>query len=406
MTKPPAPGALDPFSQLQPKPGDSLLSLIKAFRDDPRAMKIDLGVGVYRDAGGRTPVFAAVKEAEARLVAEQATKTYLGPEGDLEFLDCLVPVIFGHDRKSDDLVGIQTPGGTGALRIAAELANRARPGARIWVGTPTWPNHLDIFAGAGLSVATYPYFDPIHQEITVDGITGALEDSEPGDLILLHGCCHNPTGADLSLLRWDAIARHIADKRLLPLIDFAYQGLGDGLEEDAAGLRRVFDVADNAILAYSCDKNFGLYRERTGALFVQARRNSDLVRANVLALTRAAWSMPPDHGAATVRLVLGSTNLRREWEEELAAMRLRLNAVRRDLAQMDRNLAALRDQRGLFALLPLSAAQIETLRRDWAIYAVGSGRINIAGLNTESMKRFTEALQAVSAEHGGDRWQR
>jgi aromatic-amino-acid transaminase len=396
----PLPAPSDLFGRLRPQSPDSLLSLIKAFRDDPRATKIDLGVGVYRDDTGRTPVFAAVKEAEAHLLVEQSTKSYLGPEGDLDFLELLRPLIFGENATRETLSAVQTPGGTGALRIAAELANAARPGAHIWLGTPTWPNHFDIFAGAGLTVSTYRYFDPVTQTLTFDAMMEALNRAAPGDLVLLNGCCHNPSGADLDQFQWSEVAQRVASHGLIPLIDFAYHGLGDGLEADASGLRQVIDSADDAMLAYSCDKNFGLYRERTGALYVHSRRHTDLVRTNVLALARANWSMPPDHGAAIVRLILTSTDLRKRWQDELDQMRLRLNCVRSALARADANLIAVEKQRGLFASLPLSPDQVETLRRDWAVYAVGSGRINVAGLNLQTIETFAEALRAVMADAG------
>lgn len=385
------------FSRLVLQPPDALLPLIRAFRDDPRARKIDLGVGVYRDLDGATPVLAAVKAAERALVDEQETKAYLGPEGDLGFLELLAPVVFGQGAAGSDVTAVQTPGGTGALRLAAELVNAARPGCRIWLGSPSWPIHRQIFDAAGLEVANYRYFDAQSQSITFDEMLSALGGAERGDVVLLHGCCHNPTGADLSQAQWAAVIEVMVERGLVPLIDLAYQGLGEGLEPDALGLREVFEAVDEAVVAYSCDKNFGLYRERTGALFVRSRQRGEVVRSNVLSIARCLWSMPPDHGAAVVRLILQSSELRRGWQAELEAMRLRLNVVRSSLSDAVPGLASLRDQFGLFALLPLSIAQVETMRRDSAVYMAGSGRINLAGLTPDSLPEFAGALTAVLA---------
>lgn len=390
-------GTSSAFERLSLQPPDALLPLIKAFRQDARPGKIDLGVGVYRDEAGETPVFASVKGAELRLVETQQTKAYLGPEGDLDFLDLLTPVIFGGGTAGADVIAVQTPGGTGALRLAAELANAARPGTRIWLGSPSWPIHRQIFVAAGLEVANFRHFDPSSQALVFDDTLAALEGAARGDLVLLHGCCHNPSGADPSPAQWAAIVETIVSRGLVPLIDLAYQGLGTGLEADAQGLRAIFDAVDEAMVAYSCDKNFGLYRERTGALFVRSRRRSDIVRSNVLALARCLWSMPPDHGAAVVRLVLESPQLRSGWEGELGAMRQRLVAMRVALAEADPGLAPLRQKFGLFANLPLTADQVETMRRDHAVYMAASGRINLAGLTPGLIQPFVDALRAVTA---------
>lgn len=382
------------FQGLKPQQPDVLLSLIALYRQDPRPQKIDLGVGVYRDAAGDTPVFGAVKAAEAVLLETQPTKSYLGPEGDLRFLELIGPVIFGQGAASQDLFGVQTPGGTGALRLAAELANAGTSGARIWLGTPSWPIHAPIFAQAGLSVSTYRYFDPKTQAVCFDEMMTALGGAQAGDVVLLHGCCHNPAGADLRLDQWRAVADLLAARGAVPLIDLAYQGLGAGLGEDAAGLRLVLDTVDTAMVAYSFDKNFGLYRERTGALFVRARGHADLVRSNILQLARCNWSMPPDHGAAVVRVVLEDAGLTAQWRAELDGMRQRLVSVRHALAEADPRLEPLRDQHGLFSLLPLTPAQVETLRRDHAVYMAGSGRINLAGLTADTVQPFVQALGA------------
>ena len=387
------------FAGLKAQAPDPLLSLIALYREDPRPHKLDLGVGVYRDAAGDTPVFGAVKAAERVLLQTQPTKAYLGPEGDFGFLEAIAPVVFGPKTSSggstgEGLFAVQTPGGTGALRLAAELANAGAPGARIWLGTPSWPIHAPIFRQAGLAVETFRYFDPAAQRLCFDEMMAALARVEAGDLVLLHGACHNPTGADLSLDQWAQVAALMSVRGAVPLIDLAYQGLGAGLDEDAAGMRLVMEASEAAIVAYSCDKNFGLYRERTGALFVRARGHEDVVRSNILQLARCAWSMPPDHGAAVVRVILEDAALTTQWRAELDAMRTRLNQVRAALAEADPRLEPLRDQHGLFALLPLSPAQVEAMRRDHAVYMAGSGRINLAGLKADTVQPFVRALDA------------
>ncbi len=383
------------FDGLLPQPPDVVLSLIKLFREDPRPGKIDVGVGVYKDENGRTPVFAAMKSAEQRLLEAQDTKSYLGPEGDFGYLDRLTPIIFGRGAASADLFAVQTPGGTGALRLAAELASAGKPGARIWLGAPSWPIHAPIFAEAGLEVMTFRHFDPKTQTLTFDETLAALEGAAAGDVVLLHGCCHNPSGADPSPDQWRALTDLMIRRGLVPLIDLAYQGLGDGLEDDAAGLRIVLEAVDNAMVAYSCDKNFGLYRERTGALFVRARGHAEVVRTNILKIARCAWSMPPDHGAAAVRVILEDTALTAQWRQELEACRLRMQSVRRMLAEADPRFEPIRGQRGMFSMLSLTAAQVERMREDHAIYMTGNARINIAGLTAETVAPFAAAYDAV-----------
>lgn len=381
------------FAGLKPQAPDPLLSLIALYKNDPRPQKIDLGVGVYRDAAGETPVFAAVKAAERLLLEAQPTKAYLGPEGDLGFLDLMAPVVFGQGAGKG-LIAVQTPGGTGALRLAAELANAGTPGARIWMGVPSWPIHAPIFRQAGLTIETFRYFDAATQRLCFDEMMSALSGVSAGDVVLLHGACHNPTGADLSPDQWREVAALLAARGAVPLVDLAYQGLGDGLDADAAGLRAVMEVSDRALIAYSCDKNFGLYRERTGALFVRAKGEEDVVRSNILQLARCAWSMPPDHGAAVARVILEDADLAAQWRAELDGMRGRLNEMRQLLADADPRLEPLRDQRGLFALLPLDPAQVEAMRRDHAVYMAGSGRINLAGLTAATIQPFVQALAA------------
>jgi aromatic-amino-acid transaminase len=385
------------FGALAAQPADALLALIGAFRRDLRADKIDVGVGVYRDLEGRTPVLRAVKEAERRLVDGQPSKGYLGPEGDVGYFNALKPIIFGECDFDNRLSGLQTPGGTGALRLAAELVARARPGARIWVGNPTWPNHPPILKAAGLQIADYDHFDVAAQRLTFDRMFSALGEAVPGDVALLHGCCHNPTGADLDSDQWTAIATLFRDRGVLPLIDLAYQGLGAGLEEDATGTRIMLDIVGEGLVAYSCDKNFGLYRERVGALYAlsASSEQSHIVQSNLLSLTRANWSMPPDHGAAIVRVILEDAALTADWRTELAEMRDRIQQIRDLLAQADPALAPLAEQRGMFSTLPLSVADVARLREVHGIYMPSSGRINLAGLTPQTVAPFVDALASL-----------
>jgi aromatic-amino-acid transaminase len=382
-----------PFSGLRVQPPDPLLSLIKGFEADSRAAKIDLGVGVYRDAAGATPVLRAVKSAEALLQRTQASKAYLGPEGDVAFLAPIQRLAFG-EASTRKTVSVQTPGGTGALRLAAELIQLAKPGARIWIGTPTWPNHAPIFTHAGLQVAEYRHSAPLTQSLCFDEMIATLSAAASGDVVLLHGCCHNPTGIDPTEAQWRTIANVIASRGLIPLIDLAYQGLGVSLDSDAASLRLLLRECDTVLVAYSCDKNFGLYRDRVGALFIATDRDADIIQSNVLALARAAWSMPPDHGAAVVRAIFDHPDIFADWRKELDAMCARLRDVRMTLAALVPALKFVAMQHGLFALLPLSASAVEALRLEHGIYMAGSGRINLAGLNNQNLPAFAAALNA------------
>ncbi|MGH1560045.1 aromatic amino acid transaminase [Caulobacter segnis] len=383
------------FAGLSPQAPDSLLSLIGAYRRDPRPHKIDLGVGVFRDDDGATPVLAAVKAAEQALLNTQTTKAYLGPEGDIGFLDLLKPIIFG-DAVDHEVFGVQTPGGTGAIRLACELLKAAKPDIRMFIGAPTWPNHTQILGQLGIETVTFRHYDQRAQKLGFDEMMATLETARAGDAVLLHACCHNPSGADYSLEQWAAIAELVGRKGLTPLIDLAYQGLGLGLEEDVAGMRLVLAAAQDGLLAYSCDKNFGLYRERVGALYTLTRDAAtlDLAASNIRALARTNWSMPPDHGAAVVRVILESEPLTMLWRSELKTMRERVADLRQRLAKAVPALAPLATQHGLFALLPLSPEQVARLREDHAIYMAGSGRINLAGLTVSNLDTFARALNA------------
>jgi len=384
------------FETLAAQPADALLALIGLYRDDPRPKKLDLGVGVYRDESGATPIMAAVTRAEEILLATRTTKSYLGPEGDLAYVDLLKPIAFGAD-PGPRLTGVQTPGGTGALRLGAELIAQAKPGAKVLVGLPTWPNHAPILAATGLTLVSHPFFDVASQTIDFAALKRAVTAAGPGDVVLLHGCCHNPAGADLSEPEWDEIADLLLARGVTPFVDLAYQGLGRGLEADAYGTRRLMARLPEVLVAYSCDKNFGLYRDRVGALYALARDEAAAatVRSNLAALARVNWSMPPDHGAAIVRTVLESAELTALWRAELERMGTRVRSVRAAIAAAEPRLATLADQQGMFSTLALAKAQIERLRVDHAVYMAGSGRINLAGLALDDVPAFVAALAAV-----------
>ncbi|WP_420145951.1 aromatic amino acid transaminase [Sphingobium sp.] len=388
------------FDDLVARPADALLGIIAAHRADPRPDKIDLGVGVFRDDDGRTPVMHAVKAAERQLVETQATKAYLGAEGDQDYTDALAIVALGHRiAASHRLTGVQTPGGTGALRLGAELIERANRQATVWIGWPTWPNHAPLFRSAGLKVAEHRFYDPTDGSIDMDGLMADLADARPGDVLLLHGCCHNPTGANFTPDQWRAIAQLCQTRGLIPFIDLAYQGLGDGLEADAAATRTLMDSVPNALLAYSCDKNFGLYRDRVGALWLHAdtAETAALARSNMLSIARSLWSMPPDWGAAIVRTILASPSLTADWQAELDVMRMRINALRTALANAHPALAPIGQQRGMFALLPIDAQAVRRLREDHGVYMAGNGRISIAGLTMGNIAPFANALKPYLA---------
>ena len=390
------------FEQLQPQPADALLALIKMHADDDREDKIDLGVGVYRTGEGATPVFAAIKGAEIRLLEQQDSKSYLGPEGDMGFVQALMPYVFGENATMGGRIsGMQTPGGTGAVRLALALAQRAGAN-RVHLGLPSWPNHAQILEDLGMEVAPFNHANA-DGSANLAALIAAIEGAAPGDLVLLHGCCHNPTGIDYTPEDWAVIAEALERTGVLPLLDIAYQGLGLGLDEDVAGVRSVLAAVPEALIAYSCDKNFGLYRDRVGAFYVMAQDGGslDTILSNANALARATWSMPPDHGGAAVRIVLRDPDLTKEWRSELDGMRERMRDVRRQLAAADNkapglNLAALTEQHGLFGVLPLDRDQIAALRDDHAIYMAGSGRINIAGLHDGNIATFIAALADVT----------
>ncbi len=385
------------LADLPPVQSDSLLQLIALCAADPRAEKIDVGVGVFRDGEGGTPILKVMKEAERRLNATQETKGYLGPSGDKRFAELLRPIVLGEHADDQRIAGLQTPGGCGALRLGFELIATANPAARVLVGTPTWPNHPPIIKGVRLEMAEYPYYEKEQGSIRFDAMIDALSSARAGDVALLHGCCHNPTGADLDEAQWREVTRVVCERGLIPLIDIAYQGFGRGLEEDAVGVRMMLAACNEVIVAQSCDKNFSCYRDRVGSLFVKTGSTdaTATAMAHVAQRAREMWSMPPDHGAAAARIILDDAQLHADWLVELAAMRDRINSVRQRLAAADPRLAFIGRQFGMFSMLPLSKDQVLKLREDQAIYMADSGRFNVVGMSDTQIDRFTTAVVAA-----------
>jgi aspartate/tyrosine/aromatic aminotransferase len=382
------------LADLPPVQSDSLLQLIALCNADPRPDKIDVGVGVFRDGEGRTPILKVIKDAERLLLETQESKSYLGSAGDVRFAELLRPILLGEHAGDDRIAGVQTPGGCGALRLGFELIATINPNARVLVGTPTWPNHPPIIRATGLQPVDYPYYDRDACSIRFDAMVSALKDARAGDVVLLHGCCHNPTGADLNDDQWAEVTRIVAERRLLPFVDIAYQGFGRGLDEDARGLRGLLSACDEVIVAQSCDKNFSVYRDRVGSLFLKTGSTDATARAmaHVFQRAREMWSMPPDHGAAAVRTVLETPELRQRWPGELKAMRDRINSVRKRIAAADDRLAFIGTQFGMFSMLPLSKDKVLALRESHAIYMAESGRFNLVGMSDGQIDRFTAAV--------------
>lgn len=376
---------------------DSLLKLITLANADNRPEKIDVGVGVYRDGKGRTPVMRAVKAAEKKLWEAQDSKSYLGGAGDIVFPELLKPIVLGEHAADERILGLQTPGGCGALRLGMQLVTRANPSARVLIGMPTWPNHVPIATGCGLEIAEYSYYDRDARRLRFDEMMAAIAGAAAGDLVLLHGCCHNPTGAALDSDQWREVARVVAERGLIPLVDIAYQGLGRGLDEDAEGLRIILAACDEVLVAQSCDKNFSVYRDRVGCLFVKtaSRQSSEIAMGHVLQIAREMWSMPPDHGAAVVRTLLEDEALTADWRAELEEMRGRIIAIRERLASADPRLAFIREQSGMFSMLPVTAEQVVGLRERHAIYMADSGRFNVLGMADDAVDRFVAAIAEV-----------
>ncbi|SIO51962.1 aromatic amino acid aminotransferase apoenzyme [Rhodovulum sp. ES.010] len=385
------------LSRLSPQAPDKIIGLMQAFRADPRPDKIDLGVGVYRDAEGRTPVMRAVKAAEERLWRLQDSKGYVGIEGDPAFLHAIGDLTLGEAVPPDRVAAVATPGGTGAVRLALDLVRLARPDARVFIPDPSWPNHAAIAGFLGLEQADYRYYDAQSRGVDAPGMLADLERTGPGDVVILHACCHNPTGADLATGDWAAVAEVLNRTGALPLVDLAYLGFGNGVEADAAGLRLLARTLPEMLVAVSGSKTFGLYRERAGAILALTE-TAATVRGNLSNLNRQTYAFPPDHGARVVTDILTDAALRRDWQHELDAMRDRVQRLRRDLADSLRaksgsdRFCHLAEQRGMFSLLGATPEQVSTLRERHGVYVVGDGRMNLAGLTEALIPRVSEAL--------------
>lgn len=391
------------FESLEATAPDPILALMQQFRVDERTDKVDLGVGVYRDGDGLTPVLKAVKQAEKRLYDEEQTKSYVSPSGDAAFCDAMERLVFGQAIPTERIKGIQTPGGSGALRVLSDLLIAVNPDARTWVSDPTWPNHLPLLEQAGHKLERYPYYDAANSKVDFDAMLQTLGKASSGDVVLLHGCCHNPTGADLSNEQWQAVAGLCEAKGLFPFVDMAYQGFADGLEEDAQGVRILAKQLPEVVVATSCSKNLALYRERTGCALIVA--NSETAAANsvskAVSLIRANYSMPPDHGASMTRIIMQDPALEKLWKEELETMRSRMERLRQEFADALRKRSNsdrfdyIAGQKGMFSRLPLTEAQVDTLRNEHGIYMVGDGRINVAGLPDNSAKSMDQLAAKI-----------
>ena len=394
------------FAHLDLAPPDSILGLTEAFKNDPNPAKINLGVGVYKDADNQTPVLHCVKKAEQRLLQEETSKTYLGIPGAPAYGAVVRALLFGAEHEAvreKRAQTAQTPGGTGALRVAADFIKKLYPGASVWLSDPTWDNHRSVFAAAGLTIKSYPYYDYAQKNLAFDGMLEALGQAAPGDVVLLHACCHNPSGMDPNAAQWAALATLVREKQALPLFDFAYQGFGDGLEEDAAGLRQFCTPGAELLVCSSFSKNFGLYYERVGALTVVGATSDAADRAfsHVKTCIRANYSNPPAHGGAVITTILQDTALRAEWHEELQAMRERIQGMRKLFVErlqahgVQQDFSFIASQKGMFSFSGLTREQVERLREEYAIYIVGSGRINVAGMTPGNIDPLCKAIAAI-----------
>ncbi|QBX40486.1 aspartate/tyrosine/aromatic aminotransferase [Pseudomonas fluorescens] len=390
------------FDAIGRVPGDPILGLMEAYAQDSNPRKFDLGVGVYKDAQGLTPIPEAVKIAEARLVESQDTKTYIGGHGNPLFGKVINELVLGADSKliAEQRAGAtQTPGGTGALRLAADFIAQCLPGKGVWLSNPTWPIHETIFAAAGVKVSHYPYVGSDNR-LDVDAMLAALNEVPQGDVVLLHACCHNPTGFDLNHDDWQRVLDVVRRRDLLPLIDFAYQGFGDGLEQDAWSTRLFAAEVPELLITSSCSKNFGLYRDRTGALIVCAKTADKLIdiRSQLANIARNLWSTPPDHGAAVVATILADPELKARWADEVEAMRLRIAQLRSGLVEalephgLRERFAHIGVQRGMFSYTGLSPEQVKQLREQHSVYMVSSGRANVAGIDATRLALLAEAI--------------
>ncbi|MCG6882620.1 MAG: aspartate/tyrosine/aromatic aminotransferase [Silicimonas sp.] len=394
------------LTNLTPQPADKILALMQMFREDPRENKIDLGVGVYKNAEGVTPVMRAVKTAERQLVDSQTTKAYTSLAGDPAFAKAMQSLVFGDTAPTDRLAAVATPGGTGAIRQGLELMRYADKAATIWLSAPTWPNHPSIVRYLGIPMREYRYLAAERPVVDFDGMMADLAQARTGDLVLLHGCCHNPTGANLTQQQWGQVADLLEKTGAVPFVDIAYQGFGDGLEEDAYGPRLLAGRMPEMIVAASCSKNFGVYRERTGLLMALApdAKTKGEVQATLNFLNRQNYSFPPDHGARVVQMILDDPALRADWQAELEDVRTGMLGLREQLAAELRQRTNsdrfdfIAEHRGMFSRLGISAEKVARLREEHGIYMIGDSRMNIAGLNSATVPILAEAIVAVMNE--------
>ena len=394
------------FENLEAIAPDPILGVLAAFLTDDNPQKIDLGVGVYRDEAGDTPILECVRRAEHVLLDTQTTKTYLGPAGVAGFNSAMSDRLFGANSEalnSGRVRTIQTPGGTGALRLAADLIRAARPDSTVWASDPTWANHLALFPAAGLNMQAYPYFDAARSRLRFDDMLESLSQREPGDTVLFHACCHNPCGVSPSPEQWVQVADICADRGVLPLVDIAYMGFERGIEDDTLIIRLLAERCPEMIVASSCSKNFAMYRERVGAVSIlsQSAAKTEDVGSVLNSLSRKNYSMPPAHGPAVIDIILHSDELSSLWEQEVAGMRERINGLRSDLAQrtrdagLQRDFSFLEEQTGMFSFLGLSGEQVDRLADEFSIYTVRSSRINLASFNASNLDYFVDALGQV-----------
>ncbi len=391
------------LENLKEQAPDKIIELIGLYAADERADKLDLGVGVYKDAAGNTPVMRAVKAAEARLLAEQDSKKYVGLLGDLSYVDAIRDLVLGDAVPAERVCGAQEPGGTGAIRQLFELIRVANAGATVWISDPSWPNHEAILKALGMKIGKYRYFDAATCGVDFVGMKADLEAAQAGDVLLLHGCCHNPTGANITAAEWAEVTELALARGLMPMIDIAYQGFGDGLEADAAGVRLMAAKVPEMLIAASCSKNFGLYRDRVGAALIISKdaAGTALSKANIATLNRLNFSFPPDHGAKVVSIIMNDATLRADWAAELEEMRLNMLDLRQGLAEALRRetnsdrFDFIAEHRGMFSRLGLSPEQVMKLRADHAVYMVGDSRINVAGLPKDGLDKLAKAIASV-----------
>ncbi|SNR38178.1 aromatic amino acid transaminase [Puniceibacterium sediminis] len=388
------------FETLKEQPADKILMLMQAFKEDPRDNKIDLGVGVYKDASGNTPIMHAVKSAEKQLWEAETTKAYTGLAGDPAFGNAMVALVLGDSVPRANVAAAATPGGTGAVRQGFDMLLAANPDVRVFVSNPTWPNHLSILKHMGIETVPYRYFDDETRGVDFDGMMADLAQAKKGDAVLLHGCCHNPTGANLNMAQWKEVVALLLKTGATPMIDIAYQGFGDGLDEDAAATRLVASSVPECLIAASCSKNFGIYRERTGLLMAVSQDASaqKLNQGTLNYLNRQNFSFPPDHGARLVTMVLTDDTLRADWMAELEAVRKSMLDLREQLASELQRLSGsdrfsfIAQHRGMFSRLGTTPELVEKLRADHGIYMVGDSRLNIAGLNKTTVPILAKAI--------------